>query len=446
MSQPAAPTGPEDSGGGVVEPSTLGAWQRNSLVTGLYVTQFVGVGFLGTGLSVVLRDNGYSLDVLGWLALAGLVWPLKVLWAPLVDRWGWAVVGHYRGWLLVLQPLMVLVILAMVPFDDLSNLAPVVVLGILLAMLSATQDTASDALALLVMRGRERGLANGLQVLGGYLGNLLGGGLTVVVYDWWGWSAAMLFLAVVTALPIANIVLLREPAVAARVRPDLRTAVAALGTVLRQPGAARWALLVVPLVIGAAGMVTALLSPALVDQGWTPAQVAFVTGVLTGLAGMVGGLLGGLLVRHAGRIRTVVVSGVVLVLAALTLVVTAFADADRAVVIWVVTVYYLGFCALSAVLYTVHMDYARPGTAATDYALVNTPAQVVGFLTGSVALFAAGAVGYRPVALVAALAFAGAVVLALLHLDRYRPDLAGHQPSGAPERSDPRDVARDQIG
>ncbi|SDD88745.1 Predicted arabinose efflux permease, MFS family [Auraticoccus monumenti] len=397
----------------------MGAAQRNALVTGLYVTQFVGVGFLATGLAAILRDEGYSLELLGWLALAGLVWPLKVLWAPVVDRWGSRRLGHYRGWLLVLQPLMVLAILALIPFGDLSNLAPIIVLGVLLAMLSATQDTASDAIALLVMRGRERGLANGLQVLGGYLGNLLGGGLTVVVYDRWGWAAAMLFLAAVTALPLLNIVLLREPVVERRTA-RLADSFAALGTVLRQPGAATWSLLVVPLAVGGAGMVTALLGPALVDRGWSLTEVAGVNGVLTGVAGMVGGLLGGLMVRQLGRVRTVVASACVLVLGAVALVVVAFGDAERLLVAPVVAVYYVAFCALTAVLYTVNMDYSRPASAATDYSLVNTPPQVVGFLAGSVALFAAEAVGYRPVAVVAALLFAAAGSLAVLHLDRHR--------------------------
>ena len=90
-----APTATEDA-------TTLGA-ERFRLITALYFTQYLGVGFLTIGLVAILRDGGTSLATLGMLQTIGLIWPLKFLWAPLVDRFGSRRVGHYRSWLIPLQ-------------------------------------------------------------------------------------------------------------------------------------------------------------------------------------------------------------------------------------------------------------------------------------------------------------------------------------------------------
>src|SRR5690606_27612309 len=82
----------------------------------LYVTQYVGVGFITIGLVAILRDGGTPLETLGALTLIGLVWPLKVLWAPLLDRYGSRTRGHYRSWLLVLQSALVVALPPLLPF------------------------------------------------------------------------------------------------------------------------------------------------------------------------------------------------------------------------------------------------------------------------------------------------------------------------------------------
>ena len=79
----------------------------------LYVTQYLGIGFITVGLSAILRDGGTSLDTLALLQFVGLIWPVKFLWAPLVDRY-----GATRTWLFVLQGAMVVALLALLPFAD----------------------------------------------------------------------------------------------------------------------------------------------------------------------------------------------------------------------------------------------------------------------------------------------------------------------------------------
>lgn len=72
-----------------------------SLVTSLYITQYLGVGFIYVGLTAMLRREGVSLQSLAAVSLAGIFWALKPLWAPLLDHFGRTRHGHYRTWLLV---------------------------------------------------------------------------------------------------------------------------------------------------------------------------------------------------------------------------------------------------------------------------------------------------------------------------------------------------------
>lgn len=128
--------------------------------------------------------------------------------------------GHYRSWLLVLQPLLacVLAVIACLP-DVRAQFGVFLLLAAVYILLSATQDVAADALAISSIRSDERGFANGVQVAGSYIGLIVGGGLTTVIYGWAGWFAVLATLAVLTLLPTLLIAVSPEPQPAPRRGP-----------------------------------------------------------------------------------------------------------------------------------------------------------------------------------------------------------------------------------
>ena len=285
---------------------------RLGTLTALYVTQYLGIGFITVGLTAILRDGGTSLDTLALLQFVGLVWPLKFLWAPLLDRYGSRRHGHYRSWLLALQAGLVLTLLALLPFaDPTRQLGPVVAICAAYVFLSATQDIAVDAVAVRVLSEGTRGAGNGIQVAASYLGNLLGGGACVLVYDRFGWVPAIGLLAAMTAVGLLVVWRLREPARIARVA-GAGQAYRALLSVFGQPGCRWWTFGVVPLVYVGAGAAYALVTPALVDAGWSLARIGVVTGVVISAPAIVAGLLAGVGVDRFGRGRLLVVGGAAL--------------------------------------------------------------------------------------------------------------------------------------
>ena len=88
------------------------------LLFSLYWAQGLPVGFMTHALPVILRAQGVSLAHIGGFGLLMAPWALKVLWAPLIDRFGYGKLGHYRSWIIPTQILtiMILIVLSFYPF------------------------------------------------------------------------------------------------------------------------------------------------------------------------------------------------------------------------------------------------------------------------------------------------------------------------------------------
>ena len=54
-------------------------------------------------LQAWMKDEGVDLTVIGMMALVGLPYTLKFLWAPFLDRYTLPFLGRRRGWILVAQ-------------------------------------------------------------------------------------------------------------------------------------------------------------------------------------------------------------------------------------------------------------------------------------------------------------------------------------------------------
>ncbi|WP_420116153.1 MFS transporter [Micromonospora sp.] len=393
---------------------------RLGTLTTLYVTQYLGIGFITVGLTAILRDGGTSLDTLALLQFVGLVWPLKFLWAPLLDRYGSRRHGHYRSWLLPLQAGLVLSLLALLPFaDPTRQLGPVVAICAAYVFLSATQDIAVDAVAVRVLSEGTRGAGNGIQVAASYLGNLLGGGACVLVYDRFGWLPAIGLLAALTAVGLVVVWRLREPDRVARVA-GAGQAYRALLSVFGQPGCRWWTFGVVPLVYTGAGAAYALVTPALVDAGWSLARIGVVTGVVISAPAIVAGLLAGVGVDRFGRARLLVVGGAALAVSTVMLLPLLNGRAPLAATVAALCCFMAAYTVANVVLYVVNMDYSRPGTGGTDFTVLSSFGLICSFLAASVGLAAADRVGYPAVALASVVLVVVGVLVGLGHQRRFR--------------------------
>lgn len=391
----------------------------------LYVSQYLGLGFM-TAAITMLRDRGMSLEDLALLQSIGMVWGLKILWAPVVDRFAFGRWGHYKGWLLICQALMVLSLLVMMtltaPEDAVGPLAGLV---LLFGLASATQDVAADALSARLLKAGRRGAANGIQQAGGYLGTLLGGGVTVLVYDSFGWAAALAFVVVFTAVPLLVILRYREHHPGVR-ESSMRAAYASMISLVRQPGAGLWMFVSMPLLfVGATSLAYVVVAPALIDNGASASEVALTTTVYAAIPAMGVSLLAGWAIGRWGRIPVLLV-GVLVTVIALCGLMLVFAQgrADFA------AFFAYGFYAavqtiVGTVIYTVSMDYSRPESAGSDVTASMAFATILSMGLASGGLYLASVLGYATVGWIAVGLTVLGAALCVVHLRRHESYLLG---------------------
>ncbi len=378
---------------------TVSKLERYRLLALLYASQFFPLGFVYYALTAVLRERGVPLQQLGALQLLALIWVISVVWAPAVDRYRWRRLGHYRGWLLVLQSLTVVAVLALVLCDVHGDLTPIFVLVVVIAVLSATQDIAADATAVVLLRPSERGLANGIQFAGGYLGFIIGGGGMLVIYDHLGWPAAVTALAVITALPIPFVLRYREPQLPSTPlegRRDRRVSLRMLVGFFRRPGTVPWLLFVLPL--NYIGIATAykLITPLLVDSGWPLDSIGVVAGFGGGVVAMISALAAGAVLRTVPR-RTALLAFGLIALAAIAALSMVLIGATLPVVVGAAVLVNVANASVGTAIFTVAMDYSRPELAGTDYTFQTSLAVLCSDVAGAAGLALAGHVGYATV-------------------------------------------------
>jgi PAT family beta-lactamase induction signal transducer AmpG len=101
-------------------------------------------------LSAWLRESGIERATIGMLSWVGIIYTIKVFWAPVVDRLKLPVLhrllGRRRSWMLVAQVGIVIGLFNMAHLSpEQGHLAIVASLALMVAFSSATHDISVDA-------------------------------------------------------------------------------------------------------------------------------------------------------------------------------------------------------------------------------------------------------------------------------------------------------------
>jgi len=365
------------------------------LLGALYLAQGLPYGFFTQALPVLLREMGVSLEDIGLASLLALPWALKFVWAPAVDR-----TATPRRWILALQLAATLLALGLAALNPTagSGLKLMLVAVLVTNLVAATQDIATDGLAVALLHHKERGLGNGVQVAGYRVGMILGGGLLLVVFDHRGWAPTLVGMSAFIAL--ASLPLLSAPDVGSR-RIATKGRTPPVGqesprnpwSWVQRPGALGWIAVLIAFKFGdylAQGM----LRPWMVDSGLSKTEIGLMLGTAGFTAGLFGAVLGGLLVNPLGRRRALVVFGFAQTLgvatyaACITLELTGTA-------LWGAVIYeHLAGGMATAALFTAMMDASRTEHGATDYTLQASIVVLASGAASALSGFGAKAYGY----------------------------------------------------
>ncbi|NEQ98510.1 MAG: MFS transporter [Cyanothece sp. SIO2G6] len=372
------------------------------LLSSLYTSQFLPSAFFFRALPIFLRQQGASLQVIGLMGLLILPWMLKFLWAPLIDRYSFGKWGHYKSWIIVTQCLLALMVFtcASVDFSDNTLL---LFRGIFVVVtLAATQDIATDALALGLLEPHERGWGNGIQSAGRAMGGVLGGGVMLLVLDRVGWQTSLWILTGAVLLALLPVFQYRESSTRTMCsNPDQEQAtpnyIDRLLGFVRQAGIPIWLLFILLYATGSS-MAATMFGPLLVDLGLSMVDIGWMTGIVGSLAGIIGSLLAGGIVEPLGRRRALVGFGVVQAIAVIALMLPALGVSNPVVLYGVSTGEVFARSLASTALFTVMMDKCRREQPGSDYTLQSS-VYIIGHHVGIPALsgFIAAAWGYTSV-------------------------------------------------
>lgn len=334
------------------------------LLGSLYLAQGLPFGFFTQALPVMLRDLGYSLTAIGATGFLFLPWALKFLWAPLVDA-----LGTRRAWLLPLQLAAIAGSLALATVDLASGLVVLLAAMFLFNLVAATQDIATDGLAVNLLTPKERGLGNGLQVGAYRIGMILGGGLLLWLFARGGMAAAFVGMAALLGLCLVPILLLQEPPAPRPAATSPARLAAGWIARLRQPGVPVFLLLICCYKFGDA-MGASLVGPYMRDAGMSKEAIALVKGTLGSGAALLGAGLGSWIAFRFGRRSALLGGGLLQTLSLVLYLLSALGFGGHGLIAAAcVAEHVLGGMALVA-LFTLMMDASDPRHAGTDYTLM----------------------------------------------------------------------------
>ncbi len=137
---------------------------------------------IGSSLSLWLKEDGLSRSTIGWAGLIFAVYAFNYLWAPIIDRvripWLTNKIGHRRGWIVLMQTIILISLIFWSFIEPSTNLALVISIGLIIAIASATQDITVDALRIEQIgenEGKSMQAGAAMAVVGWWTGYKLGG-------------------------------------------------------------------------------------------------------------------------------------------------------------------------------------------------------------------------------------------------------------------------------
>ena len=286
----------------------------------LYFAEGLPFGIAYDVWPVFFRVHGVSLREIGLMSLLSLPWTWKLLWAPLVDRY-----GSRQHWITACLFVLGATTLAIVPQDASQPSFLMWSLLLLFTTASATQDIAIDAYAVDVSTPKTIGSINGTRVSAARVALFVGGGGFLILADYTGWgllwvALAILFFALAGAAWLSPRVPLEHSERRHVLAPVLRWLL-------------RWEMVPVVLFVllfkVGDSTLGRMVKPFWVDRGYSLTEIGSISVTLGVVLTILGALAGGWIVNRIGIFRSLLWLGLAQWVSNVGYVVVAAVDLPR---------------------------------------------------------------------------------------------------------------------
>lgn len=394
----------------------------------LYLSEGAPIGLIWWAMPTYLRTQGLPIEkITGLTSSLVLLWALKFLWAPMIDRWRTPRFG-YREWIFTAQFAMGLTLLPLLKTNPAEDFVWFATFLGAHSFCATVQDVAIDAFAM-QQPSRDRGILNGSMQTGMLVGRSIFGGGALLASTVWGWP--VVFAALIASIWLSMIALVfvvqtqhnddtggREAFL-----PALQKAFTRRET--------RVALLFALTSAAAFEAAGALAGPFLIDRGASQDAVGWFYGIPVVVCTVAGGIFGGLISDRGARTRSVraFLLGFVVIIVALAIVdSTGLALEASYINMSLLAAMYLFVGLFIAASYALYMDATDHRVAATQFSAFMSATNACEAWSGWAGGRMTASFGYST-------AFVAMSVVSLLSLFLLRGFRSGHLASHEPADS-----------
>jgi PAT family beta-lactamase induction signal transducer AmpG len=371
-------------------------------------------------LSIWLRREGIDRSTIGYISWVTLLYGLKFIWAPFVDRLSLPVLTDYlgqrRSWMLVAQLGVLLGLWLMASSSPSTQLTPLVLAALVVAFSSATQDISIDAWRIEAVSIDQQGAMAGTYQLGYRLGLILAGGGATIIAGSSSWNTAYfvmgcaMFIGLITTLVISEPErkidqqtwqqeerVLRFLEGSSKIPNGFRNIIAwIIGAVVSpfvdfftRNGVAAISILLFIGLFRISDITMGVMSgPLYVDMQFTDTQIGLVSKTFGITITIVGALLGGILVMRYGIMRMLIVSAILVALTNLVFAWFATQGPEIILLALVITADNLSGGIAGSAFIAYLSSLTNRAYTATQYALFSSlmllPAKFIGGFSGKI--------------------------------------------------------------
>jgi MFS family permease len=358
----------------------------------LYIAQSIPSSFFATALQVMMREANYSLATIGLLQLVKLPWVVKFLWSPLVDRH--CLTGRdFRRCIVVSEIVYAIFIILAGHLNVTDNLYLIIFMVMLSLVASATQDIATDALAILMHRGRDKSMVNSMQSMGSFGGALIGSGVLLLVLHRFGWHAVTPFLGVFVLLMLIPLLRRKDLNIAQKdVRQRAR--LTDFASFFIQRGIWRqigFLLLYYASIIG----ILSMMRPWLVDLGYSMKEIGVMSGIIGTSSAFCASFGAGFIVRRIGIFTARILFACFILLTTLYFLgLVMLGTPTTAMLYGGIVLMWMSYGMATIVVYTSAMECVRPGREGTDFTVQTVLTHLSGIIMAGLSGAVADHFGY----------------------------------------------------
>jgi MFS family permease len=359
----------------------------------LYIAQSIPSSFFATALQVMMREANYSLATIGLLQLVKLPWVVKFLWSPLVDRH--CLTGRdFRRCIVVSEIVYAIFIILAGHLNVTDNLYLSIFMVMLSLVASATQDIATDALAILMHRGRDKSMVNSMQSMGSFGGALIGSGVLLLVLHRFGWHAVTPFLGVFVLLMLIPLLRRKDLNIAQKdVRQRAR--LTDFASFFIQRGIWRqigFLLLYYASIIG----ILSMMRPWLVDLGYSMKEIGVMSGIIGTSSAFCASFGAGFIVRRIGIFTARILFACFILLTTLYFLgLVMLGTPTTAMLYGGIVLMWMSYGMATIVVYTSAMECVRPGREGTDFTVQTVLTHLSGIIMAGLSGAVADHFGYH---------------------------------------------------